>query len=295
VVSHVHLVIFFIFRKRHEAEFFLYFHKKFRMKISGNLNKMDAEISGKVIYYLSLGDNRIVMNELIGHEITLTNLHIINCIKCGRVTKTSFAQGFCYPCFITAPEAEDCVLRPELCRAHEGIARDMNFAAEHCLIDHFVYLAYSGGLKVGVTRHTQIPVRWIDQGAESATIIARTPNRYLAGTIEVALKNHLSDKTNWRVMLSGQNRDIDMLLQYKGNVLSLLHPDFRKFVVVDDIMTSIDYPVTEYPRKVKSINFDTIEEISDILIGIKGQYLLFKSGAVLNLRKHNGYLVKLEY
>jgi hypothetical protein len=265
------------------------------MKSTGNLNKMSAELSGKVIYSLLLGDTPLVMNDLIGREICLTNLHTIHCIKCGRITRTSFAQGFCYACFITAPEAEDCVLRPELCRAHEGIARDMNFAREHCLIDHYVYLANSGGLKVGVTRHTQIPVRWIDQGAERAIIIARTPNRYLAGTIEVALKNHLSDKTNWRVMLTGQHSDSDSLVQKKTEVLSLLHPDFKAYSVENNQVTSISYPVSDYPQKIKSINFETTEKITDILAGIKGQYLIFKSGSVLNIRKYGGYLVEMDY
>ncbi|HYW95194.1 MAG TPA: DUF2797 domain-containing protein [Bacteroidales bacterium] len=116
-------------------------------------------------YFLDLNDrgDTFSVNELIGREIRLEFTGEIQCIKCGRFTKTSFAQGYCYPCFISAPETEECVLRPELCQAHEGIARVMEYAKEHCLIDHFVYLAFSGGLKVGVTRLTQVPTRWIDQ------------------------------------------------------------------------------------------------------------------------------------
>jgi len=265
------------------------------MKVTGNLQKMNSEIRGTVHYSLSLGDHMIVMNDLIGKDMTITNLHQINCIKCGKITKTSFAQGFCYPCFITAPETEDCVLRPELCRAHEGIARDMNFAAEHCLIDHFVYLALSGGLKVGVTRFTQVPTRWIDQGAESIIIIARTPNRYLAGSIEIALKHHFSDKTNWRIMLSGENPKIVNLIEGKRRAISLLHPDFRKYAAEDDQITHITYPVNKYSQKVKSINFDNIESFSGLLIGIKGQYLIFETDTVMNLRKYSGYLIELEY
>jgi hypothetical protein len=264
------------------------------MKVTGNLLKMDSEIRGEVHYSLRLGNELLVLNNFIGKEIAITNLHKINCIKCGKSTKTSFAQGFCYPCFISAPEAEDCVLRPELCKAHEGIARDMNFAYGHCLIDHFVYLALSGGLKVGVTRHTQIPTRWIDQGAGSAIIVARTPNRHLAGTIEVALKNHLNDKTNWRIMLTRENHSDINLIDEKNKVISLLHSDFKKYTLPEEnTITEIHYPVLHYPIKVKSINLDNTENFRDILIGIKGQYLVFRNGSVINIRKYAGYLVEL--
>lgn len=263
------------------------------MRITGNLQKMNAEIGKEVQYRLPLSDKYIDLNERIGREIVIYNLHRINCIKCGRITKTSFAQGFCYPCFIAAPETEECVLRPELCRAHEGIARDMDFAANHCLIDHFVYLALSGGLKVGVTRYTQIPGRWIDQGADKAIILARTNNRYLAGSIEVALKSHYSDKTNWKLMLSGKYKEDINLSKEKEKAISLLHPDFRKYCIAGDEITDLHYPVREYSQRVKNINFDNTDTISDILVGIKGQYLLFRSGLVFNVRKYGGYLVEI--
>ncbi|MBE0655918.1 MAG: DUF2797 domain-containing protein [Bacteroidales bacterium] len=256
---------------------------------------MSAELDEPVGYTLDLGGNAIQMNELIGKEISLEYLQHIHCIRCGRETKTSFAQGYCYPCFISAPETEDCVLRPELCRAHEGIARDMEFAENHCLIDHFVYLAVASGVKVGVTRYHQVPNRWIDQGAWKAIKLAITPNRYIAGTIEVALKDHFTDKTNWRHMLTNKlAEDID-LVKEKDRAIDLLHTDFQHYATDDDLITIIHYPVTSYPEKVKSINLDKTSRIQDVLAGIKGQYLIFDSGAVLNIRKHGGYLVELEY
>jgi hypothetical protein len=254
---------------------------------------MQSQPGDVVQYTLPLGDELINMNELVGKEISLEYKNQINCIKCGRVTKTSFAQGYCYPCFISAPETEECVLKPELCRAHEGIARDMSFAEEHCLIDHYVYLALSSGVKVGVTRYHQVPYRWIDQGAWKAIKLAITPNRYVAGTIEVALKAHFTDKTNWRHMLTNKlATDID-LVQYKDRAIELLHTDFQHYATDDDEIFEINYPVIKYPEKVKSISFEKVPKIEDVLTGIKGQYLLFDSGAVLNVRKHNGYLVDL--
>jgi hypothetical protein len=265
------------------------------MKHTINLQKMETENSGPISYFMNSQGSRIFINELIGKEMSICFKKEINCIKCGSITKTSFSQGYCYSCFISSPETEDCVLRPELCLAHLGKARDMEYAKTHCLIDHFVYLALSGGLKVGVTRNTQIPVRWIDQGATKAIILAKTPNRFLAGSIEVALKKHYHDKTNWRKMLSSENYSEFDLRKEKNVAFQFLHADFQKFRYEDDSITELYFPVSEFPPKIKSIGFDKVTEITGILDGIKGQYLIFRSGEVLNIRKHGGYLVEISY
>jgi Protein of unknown function (DUF2797) len=263
------------------------------MIFKGNLIKMKTELANPVTYTLDLSGEEIRMNELIGKKMGIRFQHKIHCIKCGRETKTSFAQGYCYPCFVSAPETEDCVLRPELCKAHEGIARDMDFAEKHCLIEHYVYLAVSSGLKVGVTRNTQIPTRWIDQGASKAIILASTPNRYLAGSIEVALKEFFNDKTNWRNMLTNKIPSNIDLVEEKNKAINYLHKDFQQYAYPKNSVTTINYPVSKYPLKVKSLSLEKNPVISEILSGIKGQYLIFDSGAVMNVRKHNGYLVEI--
>jgi hypothetical protein len=264
------------------------------MRKQGVLLKMHGEIRDKVSYYLPLGPDIINMNELLGENITLEYQGVIHCIRCGRVTKKSFAQGFCYPCFTTAPETSECVLRPELCKAHIGESRDMNWSEDHCLQDHFVYLAISSGLKVGVTRSSQVPTRWIDQGAWKAIRLAKTPNRFLAGQIEVELKAKMSDKTNWRQMLTNEiDRGID-LIEEKNIASGFLKKDLSIYLSPDNEITEINYPVLQYPAKVKSLSFDKSNIIGGILSGIKGQYLIFSDGSVLNIRKHNGYLINLE-
>lgn len=260
----------------------------------GNIIKMRVEHSSPINYYLPVGGVEILINELLGKEITLKYQGKINCIKCGRETKTSFAQGYCYPCFISAPETEECVLHPELCRAHEGIARDMEFARAHCLIDHIVYIALSSEIKVGVTRNTQIPTRWIDQGAAYAVKLAKTPNRYLAGLIEVALKEVFRDKTNWRRMLSSSNFEHIDLLEEKRKAEYSIPEKLKFYIIPDDDIFTFNYPVNEYPEKVTSISLDKLPEYTGKLTGIKGQYLMFKEGNVLNIRKHAGYLIRLE-
>ena len=255
---------------------------------------MSTVLNESVKYILSLGDDKIIMNDLIGKIISFKWTGKIICISCGNNINKSFAQGFCYPFFLKVTQTSECILRPELCQAHEGIARDMDWARQHCLQDHFVYLAISSGLKVGVTRSEQIPTRWIDQGAWKAIKLSKTPNRYIAGLIEVALKAHVSDRTQCQRMLKNQLIDgVDLLVE-KNKMLNHLPDELKIYVSKRDDITEINYPVNDYPDKVKSLSFDKINEINGKLWGIKGQYLIFDNGNVLNIRKHNGYGFTLE-
>jgi len=264
------------------------------MRYNGTLLKMETKLAKPVEYELPIGDELVYMNNLIGKYIVFKWDKEIYCVACGRKTSKSFAQGFCYPCFLSAPETSECILRPELCQAQDGIARDMDWAENHCLHDHFVYLAISSGVKVGVTRSAQIPTRWIDQGAWQAIRLAQTPNRYTAGLIEVVLKQHISDRTQWQRMLKNQLIEGVDLKEKKKEMIAHLAPELQNYESEDNEITEITYPVTEYPEKVKSLSFDKLEEITGRLWGIKGQYLIFDDGTVLNMRKHTGYLVDLE-
>jgi len=264
------------------------------MEHTGNIRKMEAFAEKVIQYSLRLGKELIFMNALIGKQISMEYLGHIHCIKCGRDTRKSFAQGYCYPCFTTSPETEECVLRPELCRAHEGVARDMEYAKQHCLSDQVVYLSLTSGIKVGVTRSSQVPTRWIDQGAIRALEFARTPNRYIAGLMEVALKAHLADKTNWRKMLSGSDPGELNLFMEKQRLTSLVPAELAHYITLDKQQLELEYPVLEYPDKIKSLNFEKDPLVSGILMGIKGQYLMLDQNRVINMRKFGGYLIRLQ-
>ncbi len=264
------------------------------MQYNGTLLKMETKLANPVEYELPIGDELVYMNNLIGKYIAFKWLKEIYCVACGRKTNKSFSQGFCYPCFLNAPETSECIFRPELCQAQDGIARDMDWAEHHCLQNHFVYLAISSGVKVGVTRSGQIPARWVDQGAWQAIKLAQTPNRYTAGLIEVALKAYISDRTNWQRMLKNQLIEGVDLKEKKKEMIAHLSPELQDYESGENEITEINYPVNEYPEKVKSLSFDKLEEIYGRLWGIKGQYLIFDDGTVLNVRKHTGYLVELE-
>lgn len=261
------------------------------MKTSGNLLKMRTVNNRPIDYYLTLGSDEVYLNALIGQTISLEHTGRINCVHCGALTKKSYGQGFCYPCFQTAPEADQSVVRPALSLAQFGIARDMDWAREHDLIDHYVYLAVTNDLKVGVTRHHQVPVRWIDQGAVQAIKLARTPNRHIAGIIEQCLKDHVADITQWQAMLKAQNdRDIDLKAE-KIRMARMLPAELQRYLELDDQVHQFLYPGSFVSDKAESLGFENNPHIQDKLIGIKGQYLIFDHDRVLNIRKYSGYYV----
>jgi hypothetical protein len=259
---------------------------------NGNLLKMKVTLGDQIQYVLSLSED-IRMNDLLGHDLRLEWSGIINCTKCKKVTKKSFGQGFCYNCFVSAPEASECIIRPELCQGHLGKGRDPEWEEIYHNQPHVVYLAASSAVKVGITRSEQIPTRWIDQGASSAIRLAEVENRYESGKIEVILKEFFTDRTNWQRMLKNEVDDTIDLVEEKWSLEEQLPADIVGSFSENDEIIELNYPVLKYPVKVKSLSLDKTPEISGKLTGIKGQYLIFESGEVFNIRRHTGYHVSI--
>ncbi len=241
------------------------------------------------------------LNPLIGRQVTLRYNGQIFCIHCRRKTNKSFNQGYCYPCFTRLAQCDMCIMKPETCHYDKGTCREPEWAQQFCFQPHYVYLANSSGIKVGITRQNQIPTRWIDQGAVQALPIMKVQSRYISGLVEVVIANHVSDKTSWQRMLKNQVERIDLpairdeLLIECENELADIAGRFDEAAIEylpDAEAVDIDYPVEVYPAKVKSFNFDKKAEVTGVLQGIKGQYLIFDSG-VINIRKFAGYEVEL--
>ncbi len=262
---------------------------------------MKVTLDSPVSYQLPISDQFIDMNALIGRQITLKFQGLINCIHCGRKTKKSFSQGYCYPCMTKLAQCDSCIMSPEKCHFAAGTCREPEWAESNCMVDHIVYLANSSGLKVGITRGSQVPTRWIDQGAVQALPLFRVKTRLLSGLVEVIFKSHVADKTNWRKMLKNEVDEMDLfaerdrLFELSDNELSDLMgtQDLLAVQKIDDAkVTEIDFPVIEYPVKVTSFNLDKTPEVSGKLMGIKGQYLIL-DGGVINLRKYTGYFLEV--
>ncbi len=268
----------------------------------GTFTKMRAEHTAPVSYFLRDGFydparrvDELPMNALLGRTLELRFEGLIQCVYCGRKSKKSFNQGFCYPCFRARAEADICIVKPELC--HHGDpgdpCRDEEFAQTTCFRPHVLYASLTSGVKVGITRQPNVPSRWIDQGAAAAIPLAVLPNRREVGLLEHRLAGQFQDKTHWMTMLKKKHPDGDL----DGGVATLL--GLMEELQVEGVLPEaerrryeFDYPVETWPLKVKSFNLDKARVVGGCLHGIKGQYLIFDTG-VINVRKYTGYVVSV--
>ena len=266
----------------------------------GNIRKMISQLNSEVEYTLPLYETtqpslNIELNQLIGRTIKISFSGIINCVVTGKKIRKAYGDGMSYDAFKSSPLAVESIIRPELSKIHLGVAlRDYDWEMQHHMKPHIVYLSKTAGNKVGVTKESQIPTRWIDQGAIQALIIARVPYRQAAGAIEISLKKYISDKTNWRKMLQNEINQ-DSLLSIRDELFSKVENEYRQYLVREETLYDINFPVIKYPEKVKSLTLDKVPEIEEKLVGIKGQYLLFENDLVFNVRRHSGYLIELSY
>lgn len=267
----------------------------------GLLRKMLTSAVDPVAYEMPLGDDRVPMNELVGQALRLEYHGKINCIHCGRDTKKSFNQGYCYPCFTRLAQCDSCIVSPEKCHYDAGTCREPEWGEANCMIDHIVYLANTSSLKIGITRISQVPTRWMDQGAVQALPIFRVRTRQQSGLVEVVFKDHVNDRTAWQAMLKGRLDELnlpaerDRLFELTAAGIGELQQRFGVQAISRleaEAPVAFRYPVKEYPSKVSSLNLDKQPSIDGVLMGIKGQYLIFDSG-VINMRKYGGYHLSL--
>ena len=264
------------------------------MKQTIILSKMKTSHQSPVSYGLQLREVHFDLTSLVGKRLNLVYSGKIFCSNCGKKTKKSYSQGYCFPCTMKLAECDLCILKPETCHYAKGTCREPQWGEENCFKSHIIYLANSSGLKVGITRKTQVPTRWMDQGASEALPIIEVEDRFTSGQIEVLFKKHISDKTDWRKMLKGEPESIN-LIEWRDKLIRELSPELVhfEFTLLNVDPLKFHYPVNKYPEKVTSFNLDKVPEVSGVLIGIKGQYLIFDSG-VLNVRSHTGYEITLE-
>lgn len=270
-------------------------------QLTGTLNKMTNHLDGKQVYYqLPIGPYSLDMNSLVGHEVGLNFTGKIACQYCGCAIKKSYQQGYCFLATRKLARCDMCILKPEQCHYHHGTCREPQWGERHCMQPHYVYLANASGLKVGITRQENIPHRWIDQGAVQALPIIQVVSRRLSGLVEVALKQHIADKTDWRKMLKNHVTMIDLAAE-RDRLLADIAPELKalqnefgadQLIICDTPTTALHYPVQQYPEKVSALNLDKKPSFHGVLQGIKGQYWLI-GDKVINIRKFSGYEVML--
>lgn len=267
----------------------------------GPLDKLESEFAEPVHYRLPLGETRLPLNEFLGTVLCIEYIGVITCANCQRRTRRSFAQGFCFRCFQRLARCDSCIVKPESCHYDQGSCREPEWAERFCMQEHLVYLANSSGLKVGITRASQVPTRWIDQGAVQALPILRVDTRQQSGFVEVAIARSVADRTNWRAMLRNDvqrldlRREADAVVERHRADIEALRVRFGARAI--DHLAGIEpvditYPVSEYPEKPVSLNLDRTPVVEGVLQGIKGQYLIFDTG-VLNVRNFTSYHVRV--
>lgn len=268
----------------------------------GGLRKMQVELGEIVRYRLFPEQGGLCLNDSLGQSIRLCFTGAIHCVACDRLTKKSFNQGYCFPCLRKLAACDSCIVSPEKCHLAEGTCREPDWAETHCQVPHIVYLSNTSSVKVGITRETQIPTRWIDQGATQAKPIARVQTRHQSGLLEVLCAQQVGDRTAWQTMLkgNGEPQDLEAIRQKvmascKEGIADLqLQYGESAFELLEDAPeTEIEYPVLNWPEKVKAHNFDKQPVVEGTLMGIKGQYLMLDTG-VLNIRKFGGYEVEIK-
>ena len=253
---------------------------------------MKTENSSQIQYYLDMNSDFLNMNQLLDKEIVISFV-TYECLNC-HLEKKVFRQGYCKSCFFEIPNAADWIMKPELSKAHLNIEdRDLAYEKSVQLKPHIVYLANSSNVKVGVTRKQQVPTRWIDQGAHEALEIVEVPNRYLAGITEVALKEYVADKTNWRKMLKNDIED-ENLVEWRDKLKVFIPEEAKEYFIENNLETHLSFPVLKYPEKPKSLNLIKTPTFKGKLVGIKGQYLIFEDETVFNVRSNEGLVVSIE-
>ncbi len=261
------------------------------MQYRGVLRKMQTEMGQPIQYYMLFEDNFLNVNQVLNRQLQIDFIKF-QCLNCGE-DRPIFRQGFCKTCFFETPSAGDWIMRPELSTAHLGKEdRDLDYEKKVQLQPHIVYLANSSNIKVGVTRKTQVPTRWIDQGAHEAIEIVEVPNRYLAGITEVSLKDHIGDKTNWRKMLTNDVDDEDLVV-WRNKLKPYIPQEAKEYFIENNNETHMEFPVLKYPEKVKSLNLGKTPSYKGVLRGIKGQYLIFEDNTVFNVRSSEGLFISL--
>ncbi|YCA16554.1 DUF2797 domain-containing protein [Kushneria sp. AK178] len=260
-----------------------------------------ADAAGRAHYELRVGEHREGLNDWLGHDIALSFGGRIVCVNCQRPTRKSFGQGHCYPCFKRLARCDTCMMAPERCHYFQGTCREPEWGERHCFAPHVVYLAASSGAKVGITKPSQMPTRWLDQGAVQALPILSVASRRQAGMVEALFRQEISDRTHWQRMLKGETADVD-LITLRDDLMERLAPglaSLRAQFAEDNIqmhgeqrVARFDYPVLAWPERVRAFNLDRTPQVEGRLMGLKGQYLILDTG-VINLRKYTGYQVSV--
>ena len=232
------------------------------------------------------------LNAVLGRGVEIRFLDRITCRYCASVTKKSYGEGYCYPCFKHLARCDLCVVSPDRCHYHLGTCREPTWGESFCMQPHRVYLANTTGPKVGITRAGHELVRWIDQGASQGLLMCAARTRRLAGLVEVSFAEHITDRTDWRRLVSRDTAPVD-LMGLREELKSKLGPLPEGVSWLQgQAPITLRYPMRRYGGKIRRLLLNKEPVVRGNLLGVKGQFLLFDHG-VFNVRQHTSYHVRV--
>ena len=97
----------------------------------GCLRKMHTELAETVRYVVFPENGGLCLNDQLGQSLRLAFTGRIECVACDRLTKKSFNQGYCFPCFRKLAACDSCIVSPEKCHLAEGTCREPDWAESH--------------------------------------------------------------------------------------------------------------------------------------------------------------------
>jgi hypothetical protein len=77
-------------------------------------------------------------------------------------------------------------------------------------------------------------------------------------------------------------------------LIPYLPEEVKPYILTNNTPLNLEFPVDKYPEKPKSLNLQKNPEYEGVLVGIKGQYLIFEDETVFNVRSNEGLVVGLD-
>ena len=94
-------------------------------------------------------------------------------------------------------------------------------------------------------------------------------------------------------MLKNDIEDIN-LIEWRSKLRQFIPDEAAEYFIEDNSETNLEFPVLQYPEKVKSLNLGKTSTFDGVLKGIKGQYLIFEDQTVFNVRGNEGLYVGID-
>jgi len=249
---------------------------------------------GKPRLYLADTDGPIDLAGLVGDEIRVDIQPGFRCQHCGDQADNSPCQE-CQ----SKPPFQQCVFTPGTSCTYQDCPFP-SFKRRSCAHNFVVYLVAKDSVKAGITQADRAVSRWAEQGATHGMIIARTPNRRVAGIVEDALETVVSTESTkeWYEPLDEPKH---ALMEAVDSCRDALTEPLKPFSTLPTDETALKDRIVQVPvhftgddatvRTLPEISVD--EGLQSAVLGVRGQ-IVATEDAVVNFDHLKGKQVTVE-